>query len=279
MPIQTAKTYHDDKNLHGKYQYVSLKEVVEEMLLESTDSANYLANTKRSIIVFHLKNVIQELNKEVKKTILAMERTVGPSLFFPLEQDYVDWVAVSVVGPDFKLYQLNVNNNIPTAISYLQDSNYELLFDSDGDILKADGINTYNKPYVKYTFDFVGQQAFLDTSCLSKFGEFVIDERRGTIAFSSNMEGKSVVIHYVSDGLQMHNLKEEEITIHKDLKKVLKEWAYHNIIEHRRSDSVPANEKLRAKGAYKASLHKAKIKKANFDINEMVRLKGKATKM
>lgn len=270
MPIQTQQTYHEDNNLHGGYQYITLKSVVDEMLLETTDSANYLANTRRSLIVLHLKNTIQELSKEVKNNIKAIERTVGPSLYFPLEQDYVDWVAVSVVGSDFKLYPLNLNNNIPTAVSLLQDSDYELLFDSDGDTLTANGINAYNKPYKKYVFDFDCQQEFLDNSQFSRFGEFVID--RKNIVFSSDMENKEVVVHYLSDGLELHNLKEEEIKIEKGIKKVLIEWTYFKIIEHRRSESVPANEKQRAKGAYLASLHRAKIQKSKISFRELFRI-------
>ena len=270
MPIQTQQTYHEDKSLHGGYQYITLKSIVDEMLLETTDSANYLANTRRSLIVMHLKNVIQELSKEVKNNIKAIERTVGPSLYFPLAQDYVDWVVVSVVGPDFKLYPLNVNNNIPTAVSLLQDSDYELLFDSDGDTVTANGINAYNKTYRKYCFAFKGSQPHLDTSKLSLHGEFNIDKKN--ILFSSDLLYKEIVVHYLSDGLELHNLKEEEITIEKGVKKVLVEWAYFKIIEHRRSESVPANEKQRAKGAYLASLHKAKIQKAKISFRDLFRI-------
>ncbi|AGO48625.1 virion structural protein [Cellulophaga phage phi18:3] len=268
MPIQTAQTYHENEDLHGGYQFITLKSVVDQMLLRTTDSENYLANTKRSLIVMQLKDVLQELTHEVQKNIKAVERTVGPSLRFPLEQDYVDWVSVSLVGEDFKLYPLNINNDIPTAISHLQDSNYNLLFDSEGNTLNANGINAYGKPYKKYSFCFHGSQGNLDTSKLSMYGEFVIDKKN--ILFSSDLLDKEVVIHYLSDGLELHNLKEEEIEIPKMLKTVLTQWAYFNIISERRT--VPANEKERAKKAYQSSLHKAKIQKSNFSLREIFRL-------
>lgn len=259
MPIQTPETYYSDENLYGKYQYVSLKEIIDEMLVQTTDTDNYLANTRRSLMVTHAKNGIQELNKAVKRNILSFERAVGEDLYFPLPQDYVDWVRVSVVGDDFRLNALKVNNNIPTAIGYLQDNDYELLFDNDGNILMADSVNLYNKPYTKYTFDRCGYN--IDN------GDFVIDERRGTIGFSSNLYDKKVVVEYCSDGLEMHNLSEEEITIHKHLKRVLKEWIYMECVSGRRN--VPMNEKVRTKNTYKSLLHKAKMDKMHFNITSL----------
>lgn len=277
MAIQTAQDYHEDESKWGKYQYVSLKEMVDQLLLESTDPDSYLTNAPRSKIVNAVKEAIRFLNREVKKTILAYEITIGPNGFIALPQDYVDWVRVSVVEDGFKLKPLNVNNNIPTAIGYLQDNNYDLLFDENGEILMADSSNTYNKPAAKFHFMQTGQQAFMDTSEISPWGEFVVDERRGTIGFSTNLVDREVVIEYISDGIQMQNLKEEEITFHKDLRTVVKEFAYNECVAMRRS--VPANEKYRAKNAMLKSLHAAKVDRANFDINEMVRLKATATKL
>ena len=107
----------------------------------------------------------------------------------------------------------NINKGINIATGYLQDNDAEILFDNDGDIITADGKNTYAKPYTKYEFidTYRGGQQELDTSNLSRSGEFVIDEQKGVISFSSNIMEKEVVFEYISDGLQMAELKEEEI--------------------------------------------------------------------
>jgi hypothetical protein len=277
MAIQTPQQYHENENLWGKYQYVSLGEIVNELLLESTDEDSFLVNTPRSKIVNAAKNGIRFLNREIKKTILDYEITIGPSQYIELPQDYLDWVMVSVIEEGYKLKPLNINNNIPTAIGYLQDENYKLLFDENGEILTADSSNTYNKPAAKFQYMQTGQQAFLDTSQISVYGEFVIDEKRGTMGFSSNLVNREVVIKYISDGLQLEKLKEEEITFHKDYRQSLKEFMYNECVAFRRS--VPANEKQRAKNAFLSTLHKLKVDRANFDINEMVRLKATATKL
>ena len=271
MAIQTAETYYEDEEKWGGYAYISLKALIDELLIETTDSDSYLYNTPRSKLLVAAKNGIRVLNKEIKKTILSIEMTVGGQLYFVLPQDYVDWVAVSVVMPDFTKEILNINKNINIAIGYLQDHNADVIFDSDGEIITADSSNIYNKPYRVPAIpeSTSGGNQELDTSKLTRSGEFIIDDRKGVIAFSSNLEDKEVVLDYISDGLQMWDLKETEITFHKTMKDALLEYTYNECISKRRN--VPANEKHRAKNSFKTTLHKAKIDALDLDINEVIR--------
>jgi hypothetical protein len=271
MAVQTAEEYYENEDNWGNYQFLNLSDFINELLVETTDSDSYLHNTPRSKLLVASKNGIRKLNKEIRKTVLAIEMTVGEQLYIVLPQDYVDWVRVSVVTDDFKLQTLNVNKSIITAIGYLQDNNADILFDEDGGILTADSSNTYNHPYTKYEFTETsrGGQFELDTSILSRYGEFVVDENKGTIAFSSNLEDREVVVEYISDGLQMANLLETEIRFNKLLKDALTEYVYSECISKRRN--VPANEKQRAKASFKTELHKAKVIALDLDINEIMR--------
>lgn len=256
--IQTADTYYSSEDNYGKYQYCSLKDIINELLGDTIDPDHHLSNTKRSTLVMKAKNGIRVLSREIKKTVLAMEVTISPKLYIPLPQNYMDWVRVSVVQPDYRLKALKINYEMPTAVGYLQDHDYDLLFDSNGEILSADSSNLFNKPYKKqYSFCKDGGQ----------YGEFVIDERRGVIGFSSDLVDKEVVIEYISDGIDMANLKEEEITIHKNIKDALLKLVYKECIIGRRT--VPQNEKYRATQEYKAALHTAKKDNLHFNIAEL----------
>jgi len=259
MAIQTDEQYHSSESNYGKYQYIDMAEVINELLSDTIDPDHYLTNTRRSRLVQKTKEGIRVLNREIKKTILAIEITVSPKLYMPLPQDYMDWVRVSAVAPDFKLHSLKTNYDIPTALGYLQDSNYDLLFDANGETLTADSSNHFNKPYKKYIF------CEPDKSYLN--GEFVIDERRGVIGFSRGMEGKEIVMEYVSDGIQMGELKEEEITVHKNIKEVLLKYVYMACIIGKRT--VPQNEKYRSNQDYKAALHNAKLDNLHFNIADL----------
>lgn len=268
---QTPEEYYSNEDNHGKYQYISLSEIINEIVLESKEDDHYLKNTKRTTILLHAKQGIRELNRSVANDILAFEITVPDNLYFPLPQDYVNWVRISVVvneNSGFYLRPLNINYKIHTAIGYLQDNKAEILFDHNGQILMADSLNSIAQPYKKYSFNSCPNKPYLDTSKLSKNGEFAIDNRRGFISFSSDLADKEVVIEYVSDGLQSE-LYEEDITIHKYLKQPLKDYIYYHCIAYKMN--VPYNEKQRALNKYKSSRHQSAIAMSDLDIKRISR--------
>jgi len=268
-----SQQYYSNSDNHGNYQYVSLKEVIDSVLMQSQDNDSYLRNTKRSIIINHAIQGLRELTASLGNDILAFEITIPDSLIVVFPQDYVNYVRVSVLKHDditgsYRLYPLDINYNIHTARAYLQDNNGELTFDINGNILTDDLNNAYEKPYKKYAFR-DGYQPTLNTSKLSKHGEFKADERRGRFLFSSDLQGEIVVIEYVSDGLQAE-LSEEKITLHKYLKRALEDYIYWQCIDYRRN--VPQNEKDKARRRYKTSLHKAKLSRSNIDFHHLNRV-------
>lgn len=267
----TDQEYHENEEVHGKGQYVSLKDIIDTMLLESSDDDSYLKNVKRSKIIMHAKQAIREVTRQAANDVLAIEVTVPDSLYWVLPEDYTNYVRVSVVVPDgdtFRLQPLDINNNINVAKGYLQDHTAEIIYDDLGEIITTDAMNGYSRPYKKYEFTTCYQPG-VDTSKFSQFGEFTIDERRGCVLFSSDLADKEIVLEYVSDGLQAE-LKEEEITVHKYLRMTIENWVYFACIERKRN--VPANEKKRALDRYKTTLHQAKLARANFDLLQIARV-------
>lgn len=279
MAVQTPFEYYADEDNFGSYQYVTLKKVVDEMLLEAMDDDSLLKNTKRSLMVLYGKQGVKKLTEDIPGEVLAIERTVGEQLYFPLPQDYVSWVRISIVDNDGKLQPLNVNKNMNTATGYLQDNDAELLFDEDGYILTADSNNVIGRPYKKYGFtdNYRGGFMELDTSKLSRYGEVVFDERRGVVAFSSDLIDKEVVLEYKSDGLQWENLSEQQITIHKLLQEPLRDWMRYSIYNNKRNISI--SDKRAALNRFKTTAHQAKIKRSEFDIVEISRVLNTGYKM
>jgi hypothetical protein len=275
--METPEEYYTTPSSFGSYQFVTLKEVVDGLLTPAKlDSDNYLKNTNRALIVYHAKMGIKELTKSTSATTLSIEMTVGDNSCIVMPQDYVDWVRISVVVVDStngsrKLQVLNINRDINIATGYLQDNNAQILFDNAGSIITADASNAYNIPYQSYEFtnDYSGGNAGLDTSKLSAFGEFTIDENNGKIVFSANLINKEVVVEYQSDGLQWEAFGEGDIKVHKHIEQALKDWTYYACIEQRQM--VPANEKQRALKRYMTTKHQAKKDRAGFDMNEISR--------
>lgn len=264
IPANAPILYYEDSSRHGESQYVSLKKIVDEIQMEALEDDSIIKNVKRYNIVRYAKNAIQEVTRSAANDIKAIEITVPPSLVWTLPQDYVNYVRVSSVQNDngtYRLVPLDINYNISVATGYLQDHEYEILFDDQGEILTADSSNAYAFPYKKYVMPGCDYQPLLDTSRFSNNGEFTIDSRRGKILFSSEHSEKEVVLEYVSDGLDND---EENITVHKYLRETIDNWVYYACIERKRN--VPANEKQRALLRYKTTLHKAKLAMSDFDL-------------
>lgn len=276
--VQTPAEYYDDVDNLGSYQWITLKQIMDDMMLSIQDDDHLLKNTKRSLILLHAKNAIKK-HRKLSNDIISIEMTVGDSLRLPLPQDFVDYQWISVVGSDFRLYPLNINNNINIATGILQDNDANILFDQNEQIVTADSSNAYAKPFNKYEFfnDFQGGFFETDTSVLSKYGEAIIDERRGYILFSSDLRDREIVLKYYSDGLQWQNIQETEITVHKKLEFVIKDWIFYACIQHKRN--VSRGEKLDALNRYKTTLHEAKIDQLNFSLIEVSRAMGTASQM
>lgn len=278
---QLPVDYYDDQDNYGQYQYVSLDEIVNAMMLETQEEDSFLKNTKRSKILYHAKEGVRNFSRDTANKVKGFEITVPESLVWPLPQDYVNYADISVVVKDeitgsYRLKPLDINYNIHSSIGYLQDNQGDILFDMDGNILEADSLNAIAHPYKSYQFmpGCFGGNPLVDTSKFSKNGEFTIDQEQ--IMFSSNLSDKEVVIRYVSDGLE-GELWAEKVTVHKYLKEALEDYIYYECICRKRN--VPMNEKQRANGKYKAAKHKAKMAMADFDMLLISRVMRTAQKL
>jgi hypothetical protein len=277
--VQTPENYFNpDNGSLGNYQYTSLTEIINDFELQSHDTQSYLYGMGRSLIVRHAKAAIRQLNRTTAKDVRALELSIGNDLVFPLPQDYVNYVRISKVSANNALKPLDINQNLNIAKSYLQDNEYKLLFDSNGDTIEADGNNLTNKPYRTYEVESIGLggRFQLDTSEISKNGEFIINQREGVIYFGSNLAGCDIVLEYLSDGVQWERIHETGITFHKNLTEAVQDLIYFNCIERR--NNVPANEKYRAENKFKATEHQASILFANFDLKAIEKVWRKGSK-
>lgn len=182
---QTAETYYDNESNWGQYAYMTLVELVNRILRETTDQDSLIANKRRSKIVDVAKDGIREIGEEVGPHFRAIEITLTDSQFFPVPQDFVDWKRISLVDDNFRLNTLYHNANIPMARGFLQDNDGNLLYDGSGNVLEADASNAFNKPHVK--------ESLKPTDELIP-GEFRIWPDRGIIAFSEELVTKNLLL-------------------------------------------------------------------------------------
>jgi len=212
----------------GSYQYVSLEDIVSNFMLIYQGNNEILNNLERYQVLFHAKRGIQELNYDAMKEIKILQLTVDSQIRFVLPQDYVNYVRISEYREGV-LFPLVENIQTQWSSSYLQDNNAQILFDLEGNVLKPEnslvdlsrqgggmrsmylGPGPYNGQegiccdgewYFEYG---IGARFGLNTETANVNPTFTINKEQGVIYLSSDMAGRSVVLEYVSDGMEQGN--------------------------------------------------------------------------
>ena len=114
-----------------------------------------------------------------------------------------------------------------------------------------------------------GRKYGLDPQYSQINGSFFIDQLRGLIKFSSELSGKTITLHYVSDGLGT----DAEMVVHKFCEEAVYKHIAYGILSTR--SNIPPFIVLRFKKERFAETRKAKIRLSNIKIEEFTQvLKG-----
>ena len=268
----------------GSYQYVSLEDVVNNFMLMYAGNHSLINNEERFKVLFHAKRAIQELNYDAFKEIKILQLTVCNTLRYVLPSDYVNWVRISV-HKNGLLYPLTENIQTNWSSAYLQDNNCRILFDQDGNALspqfseldyeritgseKSIYLNAGN-PFHGYEgyccdgywyFDYeIGARFGLNTETANANPTFSIDKKSGVINFSSDMANQSVVLEYVSDG--MENGNDTEVTVNKLFESYIYAYIEYAILNSKLGVQEYVIARARKRSA--ALLRNAKIRISNI---------------
>jgi len=216
----------------GSYQYVSLADIVNNFMLMYVGNDKLVNNVERYTVLFHAKRAIQELNYDALRNIKVIELHLDYSLKMVLPPDYVNYVRISLLRNGV-LFQLTENRTILSATAYLQDNDYDIIFDSNGEIVTGTskveilrlekrlytGPGFYNGAYGwNYNGDWyfgynMGGRYGLATDEANRNPKFTINKAAGVIDFSSGVEDGYIVLEYISDG--MENGDDSLVTINK----------------------------------------------------------------
>lgn len=272
-----------DKNW-GSYQYVSLYDIVNNFMLMYTGNHSLVNNEERFKVIFHAKRAIQELNYDAFKEIKVLELTVDDALRYILPSDYVNWVRVSLYKDGY-LRPMTENVQVLSSLAYLQDHTGKILFDQDGNALspefseldwtrlKGTKKDIYLNPGSRYNgregwnvngawfFDYdLGERFGLNTETANFNPTFSIDKRTGVINFNSDMYGQSVVLEYVSDG--MENGNDALVMVNKLFEKYVYAYITYEILNSKLG--VQEYIVARARKERLALLRNAKIRISNI---------------
>ena len=223
----------------GYYQYETLANVVDNFIVAYTGENKQFERVKRYEVYWHAQRAIQELNYDVLRSRSSVEVELSDRLSVPLPQDFVNYISVNYIDSQGNSWPVKPSHRNRNAAPYLQDSDYEYLYDDQGRHTEAEHstefdrwreqnnesyseLSTLDYYYGNYTGDeygyynyYYGRRFGATGQDQSGGGTFIFDDRLGQIHFDSSFTtGDLVSIEYVSDGL-VENSDLSKVFIHK----------------------------------------------------------------
>lgn len=236
----TDQQYYASSSNYGGSQFVSLKDIVNNFYLFYVGDEKVINNVKRYDVVFHAKRAIQELNYDALRNVKALELELPTDLKLEVPKDFVKLVRLSWVDERGRLHPLMVDNNTTIAQAYLQDNDYNILFDADGGALSGTSYidtqlssieNTTQDAASSLSDEFFGGRFGLATGIANVNGRYNLDKQTGVIRFSSEVKGKHVVIEYICDGIDY--LTEDQIKVNKLAEDFIYKQIAYDVIKHK----------------------------------------------
>tara|TARA_B110000879_G_scaffold40595_2_gene56954 strand:- start:1666 stop:2625 length:960 start_codon:yes stop_codon:yes gene_type:complete len=308
--IYTEQAYHADfeadagntpadfKGL-GYYKRTSLEDIINNFIVAYIGEDKVLTKVPEYEVAFWAQRAIQEFSYDILHSEKSVEIELGAALQFPLPQDYVNYVKISVVGDDGvkrTLLPSRTSNN-PTAI--LQDADFSYLYDSSGNVQKAAKSTTakrfqdpsnpsntsslaqdyYHTNYNDDNFSYFNKRFGSNPEDMSRSGTYFIDNAKGIIFFNGTFAGiargeaSPVVLDYISDGLS-DNGDLSKVLVPKLAEEALYAQMLYNLAKLR-----PATAQLAPfyKKEASAKTRNTKIRLSNYKSEEMVQvLRGKS---
>lgn len=263
----TDEQYYGDSANWGDSQFVSLDNIINNFYLFYVGDNKLISDIDRYDIVFHAKRGLQELHYDALKDVRALELDLPDDLQLELPKDFVSLVRLSWVDGQGRFHPMIVNNDSAIVKAYLQDNDYNVLFDSNGKALEADSITDINiakSDAIEYEVDSTqnyGGRYGIDTSKATQNGTYRIDKNLGVLRFSSDVKGSTVVIEYITDGL--NHVDDADVRVNKLAEDYLYKYIASQILKYRYN--IQEYVVKRAKDEAFAALRNTKIRMMNLN--------------
>jgi len=129
---QAQQSYYDGNN-HGDYQFVSLKNIINQFMMVYVGEDKIIPSAKRLDVAFHAQRALAELSFDTFKSCKSQEITVPATLQMILPQDYVNYTKISWVdsaGIKHLMYPTSKTSN--PSFNPLQNSDGEFKLQAIG---------------------------------------------------------------------------------------------------------------------------------------------------
>ena len=277
----TDQQYYQDSSNWGDSQYVSMKDIINNFMAFYVGDHKIINDINRSDVIFHVKRGIQELHYDALNDIKALELELPDDLQLEVPKDFVRLIELAWVDDRGRLHPLLTDKQTAMPTSYLQDDEYNVIFDSEGaattgtsfvDQKLSEIENTEADSSSSLSDEFFGGRFGMDPTISNINGKFNIDKKLGIIRFSSEVKGKHIVIKYISDGLLYTD--EADIRILKMCEDYIYKYLVNQILQHK--FGVQEYIVRRAKNEYFAAYKNMKIRMMEIHPFDLVQaMKGR----
>ena len=271
---------------YGQYQFLTLEDIVETFIATYVGVGKICENIRTNDIYFHATRALQEFSYDVFRSIKAQEITVPNTLLMKLPRDFVNHVKLSWSdnsGVEHVLYPAIKTSN-PTNVG--QDVNDAYTF--TGNALDTDSSNVsttwenyksakpnenqqddYNdEDYVNVAdgrFGIAPQHAQIN-------GSYFIDYQIGNIHFASSISGKTVILEYISDGMNAADndgISSGTAIVHKFAEEAMYKHILYGCLSALKEPPPMISEIKKERWA---ETRKAKLRLSNIKIEELTQI-------
>jgi hypothetical protein len=282
------------QNNYGSYEYISINDIVNNFIVGYVGQDKLIPRVNRTDVIFHAKRGLQEFSFDTLKSIKSQELTVPSSLSVTIPQDYVNYVKLSWVdnaGVKHTVYptqltsspftspvqdQLGniVQDNFEDNVLGTSQTNERWQGNNPNNITGFFPINSTNNPDLFMDwwgeswgqgYGGYGQRYGGDPVNMQVNGWFNIDEARGTFNFSSDLNGKLIMLEYISDGLAY----DLDSKVPKMAEEAMYQHLLYSVLSTRRDTAAIAPQYKRQRYA---ALRNAKIRLSNIKLDEIVQV-------
>ena len=283
---ESNQDYYDGTSL-GSYQFISLETIIDQFLIGYVGEDKLIPRVKRTDVSFHAQRALQEMSFDTFKSTKAVEQEITASLSIPLPQDYVNYVKITTVdsrGIEHVVYPTNKSSK-PKHLTqdatgaYSYDENGVQLTDETNSVADANfssNVPAENTPSDHthnsgIEFGALGQRYGINPETANINGNFIIDDQRGIISFSSNLVNQTVILKYISDSLGT----EDEMQVHKFAEEAMYKQIAYAILSARYN--TPEYIVNRFRRDARAAKRNAKLRLSNIKLEEITQvLRGKS---
>ncbi len=280
------QTYYASSNAanYGNYQFITLENIINAFMIAYVGEGKIISKINRTDIQFHAMRAIQELSYDILRSFKSQEIEVPNTLSMILPQDYVNYIKICRIGSDGIEYPIYPTRKTSDPFAITQDSDGIYQFDGDNVLLEQTPSDTsqnfkdqvpasYQVYDINYSSDVeinnIGRRYGLEPEHAQVNGSYFIDNLRGLIKFGSSLAGKTVTLHYVSDGLGT----DAETVVHKFCEEACYKHIAYAVLSTK--SNIPEYIVQRYKKERFAETRKAKIRLSNIKIEEFTQtLKG-----